>query len=107
MLKWERVGNQLETGKVAEVSWEATERKLSFWHIYVSSALSPSPTVALVPCPLFQNDQIIQQPADFLMLIDNYMNAATSFIKQQAGEWLPPVAFYSSSIAMFCLIALS
>ena len=54
----------------------------------------PSLTLALVPCPLFQNDKIIQQPADFLMLIDNYMNAATSFIKQQAGEWPTPFSHW-------------
>ena len=91
------MGRGLVTNLKLEKLQRSAEKPLkenSLFGIFMSPvALSPSPPVALVPCPLFQNDQIIQQPADFLMLIDNYMNAATSFIKQQAGEWLPPVAF--------------
>ena len=38
-----------------------------------------------VPCPLFENGQIVQQPADLLTLTETYINAATSFIKTKAG----------------------
>ena len=42
--------------------------------------------VDYVPCPLFENDEIRQQPADFLTLTNTYANAATSFIKTKAGS---------------------
>jgi hypothetical protein len=42
--------------------------------------------VDYVPCPLFENDEIHQQPADFLTLTSTYANAATSFIKTKAGK---------------------
>ena len=38
-----------------------------------------------VPCPLFQNEKIVQQPADLLTLTENYVKAAESFIKTVAG----------------------
>lgn len=39
-----------------------------------------------VPCPLFENSEIQQQPADFLTLTSTYANGATSFIKTKAGK---------------------
>ena len=38
------------------------------------------------PCPLYENDKIIQQPADFLKLSETYSSAATGFIHQMAGN---------------------
>ena len=43
--------------------------------------------IAYVPCPLFENSEILQQPADFLKLTSAYVNAATSFIKTKTGEY--------------------
>ena len=40
------------------------------------------------PCPLFENDKIIQQPADFLTLSQQYSTAATSYIHQMAGMFV-------------------
>ena len=37
------------------------------------------------PCPVFNNTDIVQQPADLLSLTATYINAATSFIKTKAG----------------------
>ena len=45
-----------------------------------------SPIDSFVPCPLFENEELIQQPADLLKITATYMNAATSFIKTKAGE---------------------
>ena len=39
------------------------------------------------PCPLFQDEEIIQQPADFLTLAEAYSTAATGFIHQMAGMY--------------------
>ena len=39
------------------------------------------------PCPLFENDKIIQQPADFLTLSQTYSTAATGYIHQMAGTY--------------------
>lgn len=41
------------------------------------------------PCPLFENDTIIQQPADFLTLSQRYSTAATSYIHQMADHKTP------------------
>ena len=49
-----------------------------------------------VPCPLFENEKIIQQPADFLTLMSTYINAATSFIESKAGEGEVHVSFPGS-----------
>ena len=38
-----------------------------------------------VPCPLVENDMIVQQPLDYTTLSANYANAATSFIRAKAG----------------------
>ncbi len=46
------------------------------------------PTSEDVGCPVFQNDKIIQQPANFLTVEANYIYEATSFIKTQAGQLL-------------------
>jgi len=35
---------------------------------------------------LYENDKIIQQPADFLKLSETYSSAATGFIHQMAGK---------------------
>ena len=43
-------------------------------------------TAGLTPCPLFENDKIIQQPANLLTLTATYINAATSFIKAKTGQ---------------------
>ena len=40
---------------------------------------------AYTGCPLYENDKIIRQPADFLQLSQRYVDAATSFIHDQAG----------------------
>ena len=40
------------------------------------------------PCPLFENDEIIQQPADFLTLSETYSTAATSYIHHMAGTFM-------------------
>ena len=37
------------------------------------------------PCPLYQNEKIVQQPADFLTLTENYVKGAESFIKTVAA----------------------
>ncbi|XP_064403945.1 arylsulfatase A-like [Halichondria panicea] len=42
-----------------------------------------------VPCPLFQNENIVQQPADFLELMQNYLKGAESFIKTSADKKTP------------------
>ena len=39
------------------------------------------------PCPVFQDEKIIQQPADFLTLAETYSTAATGFIHQMAGMY--------------------
>ncbi|XP_065912186.1 arylsulfatase A-like [Dysidea avara] len=41
------------------------------------------------PCPLYENDKIIQQPADFLKLSETYSSAATGFIHQMAAKKKP------------------
>ena len=41
------------------------------------------------PCPLFENTDIIQQPADFTHLAVKYSNAATGFIKSNAASKTP------------------
>ncbi|XP_064396908.1 arylsulfatase A-like [Halichondria panicea] len=41
------------------------------------------------PCPLFQNEKIVQQPADFLQLTENYVKGAESFIKTNANKKAP------------------
>lgn len=38
------------------------------------------------PCPLYNDDTIVEQPADFLMLTENYVKFATSFIKESASK---------------------
>ena len=40
---------------------------------------------AMVDCPVFENDVIVQQPADLLTLTEDYVSAASSFIKTNAG----------------------
>ncbi len=50
--------------------------------------LSLFQTAEDVGCPMFQNDKIIQQPANFLNIEANYIYEATSFIKTQAGQLL-------------------
>ena len=50
------------------------------------TTLSLSNSIGYVPCPLFENSEIHQQPADFLTLTSTYANAATSFIKTKAGK---------------------
>ena len=47
--------------------------------------LSAAP--AYTGCPLYENEKIIQQPADFLQLSQRYVDAATSFIHDQAGVY--------------------
>ncbi len=37
------------------------------------------------PCALFKNEKIVQQPADFLQLTENYVKGAESFIKTASG----------------------
>ena len=44
--------------------------------------------IADTPCPLYENDKIIQQPADFLTLSESYSSAATGFIHQMTGTYL-------------------
>ncbi|XP_065912196.1 arylsulfatase A-like [Dysidea avara] len=41
------------------------------------------------PCPVFQDEKIMQQPADFLTLSETYSTAATSFIHQMADKKQP------------------
>ena len=43
-------------------------------------------------CPVFENTDIIEQPVDFLTLAKRYSNAATGFIKANAGK--SPFFFY-------------
>ena len=43
-------------------------------------------------CPVFENDEIIQQPVDFTKLAEKYSNAATGFIRANAGK--NPFFFY-------------
>ena len=38
------------------------------------------------PCPIFENTDILQQPADMTTLAERYSNAATGFIKANAGK---------------------
>ena len=37
------------------------------------------------PCPVYENDTIIQQPVDLLELSETYSIAATNFINEMAG----------------------
>ena len=37
------------------------------------------------PCPVYENDKIIQQPVDLLGLSKTYSTAATKFINDMAG----------------------
>ena len=78
------------------LSWHnlhSTQFGNELWCMYVSVRLMDviiSPIkfcIAYVPCPLFENSEILQQPADFLKLTSAYVNAATSFIKTKAGEY--------------------
>jgi len=48
----------------------------------------------VVPCPLFENDKIVQQPANLLTVTTNYANAATSFIRAKAGWYLTAVNLF-------------
>lgn len=41
------------------------------------------------PCPIFENAEIVQQPADFTHLAEKYSNAATNFIKSNADNKNP------------------
>ena len=41
------------------------------------------------PCPVFENDKILQQPADMTTLAERYSNAATGFIKTNAAKKTP------------------
>ena len=38
------------------------------------------------PCPIFENSDILQQPADYTTLSKRYSTAATGFIKENAGN---------------------
>ena len=40
----------------------------------------------MVPCPLVENDTILQQPANLLTLTEKYVQAAKSIIKTNAGR---------------------
>ena len=44
---------------------------------------------AYSPCPLFENTNILQQPADFTHLAEKYSNAATGFIRSNAQTNTP------------------
>ena len=44
---------------------------------------------AYSPCPIFENDKIVQQPADFTHMALKYSGAATSFIKSNAASKTP------------------
>ena len=57
-----------------------------------------SVTSEYTPCPVFENDKIVQQPADLLTLTATYMNAATSFIKTKAGDWTVQITTYTHDI---------
>ena len=39
------------------------------------------------PCPLYEDETIVQQPADFLKLSETYSTAATGFIHEMAGMY--------------------
>ncbi|XP_065912203.1 arylsulfatase A-like isoform X2 [Dysidea avara] len=41
------------------------------------------------PCPLYEDETIVQQPADFLKLSETYSTAATGFIHEMAGKEQP------------------
>ena len=41
---------------------------------------------SIVSCPLYENTNIIQQPADLTELAEKYSQAATGFIKENAGK---------------------
>lgn len=38
-----------------------------------------------VGCPVFSNEKIVQQPADFVNLTNAYISSATETIKKAAG----------------------
>ena len=42
--------------------------------------------VEWVDCPVFENGKIVKQPANLLTLTEEYVSAATSFIKTNASE---------------------
>ena len=53
-------------------------------------SMHPCYACAVVPadsvdCPVFVNDEIVQQPADLLTLTEQYVTAASTFIKQNAS----------------------
>ena len=50
--------------------------------------LTPVICIGDTPCPLFENDTIILQPANFLSLSQTYSTAATGYIRQMAGTYM-------------------
>lgn len=48
-------------------------------------ANAPAISTGDTPCPLYNDEKIMQQPADFLTLTQNYASFATSFIQTSAG----------------------
>ena len=57
-----------------------------------------------MPCPLFENDELVQQPADLLKITATYMNAATSFIKTKAGALHGEIGSHLSSSRLWIII---
>ena len=47
--------------------------------------MTPVLFIGDTPCPLFENNTIIQQPVNFLTLSQTYSTAATGYIRQMAG----------------------
>jgi arylsulfatase A len=48
-----------------------------------------------VPCPLLENESIVQQPADYLTLDEYYDTAAVNFISCQAASQTPFFLYYA------------
>ena len=59
--------------------------QVSCMYYVVSYCDIPAAFIGESPCPLFQNEKIVQQPADFLQLTENYVKGAESFIKTNAS----------------------
>ena len=59
---------------------------LSVLFLFLSKIIMVTFCIEFVDCPVFENDKIVQQPADLLTLTENYVSAASSFIKSNAGQ---------------------
>ncbi|XP_065912199.1 arylsulfatase A-like isoform X2 [Dysidea avara] len=56
---------------------------------YPDQACDGHGVAGATPCPLYKDEKIVQQPANFLTLAETYSTAATGFIHEMAGKKQP------------------